>query len=163
MICIWPPRLQVNTSQCLWLCLFPMALLETLGDSGSTLILLSFLGPSEIVALSTSTSFFVLLSGALTQLRADISSGSAPYPIPCDSLQECGGPSTGSRQRKWSLGGPLPPSFTYLNEAIRAFEVLEDDFLQGCACFGKCEAQDETNVDGSSSCPCVQLNATVQR
>lgn len=141
----------------------PMTLLEALVDSGATLILLTFLGPSEIVALSTSTSFFVLVSDTLTQLRVDISSGSAPYPIPCDSLQECGGPSTGPWQRKWSLGGPLPPSFTYLAEATRAFEVLEDDFLEGCACFGECGAQDEADEDGSSSCPCVQLNATVQR
>ena len=140
-----------------------MALLETLVDSGATQILLPFLGPPEIVALSTSTRFFVLVSDALTRLRVDVSSGSAPYPIPCDSLQERGGPSLGSLQRKWSLGGPIPPSFTYINEVIRAFEVCEDDFLQGCACFGECNTQNDMDVDGSSSCPCIQLNATVQR
>lgn len=138
-----------------------MPLLETLLDSGATSTLLSFLPPSERVSLSASTRFFVLLSDTLTQLRVDVSSGAAPYPLACDSLQESGGPSSGSRQRKWSLGGPLPPSFTYLNEAIRAFDVLEDDVFEGCACFGECERPDD--ADGSSSCPCVQLNATVQR
>lgn len=143
-------------------------LLETLLDSGATSILLSFLAPSEIVALSTSTNFFVLLSDTFIQLRVDISAGAATYPIPCDSLQKCGGPSSGSPQQTWSLGGPLPPSFTYLNEAISAFDILEDDFLQGCACFGECQVQDDDDdddddADGSSSCPCVQLNATVQR
>lgn len=139
-----------------------MPLLETLVDSGATSILLEFIIPCEIVALATtSTNLFLLQSNTLAQLRVDVSRGAATYPIPCDSLQECGGTSRGLPRRKWSLGGPLPPSFTYLNEAISMYDV-GDDSLEGCACFGDC-CEDQDDVDGGSSCPCVQLNAAVER
>eukprot|EP00752_Nemacystus_decipiens_P011063 g9829.t1 len=58
--------------------------------------------------------------------------------------------------------GATPILLPFLSEAKIAFEVLEDDLLQGCACFGKCETQNDVDVDGSSLCPCVHLNANVQ-
>eukprot|EP00903_Cladosiphon_okamuranus_P008131 g7831.t1 len=55
------------------------------------------------------------------------------------------------------------PTTVAISEAMRAFEVAEDDFLEGCACFGECEAPYDVDADDSSgSCPCVQLNAIVK-
>jgi len=125
-----------------------MLLSETLVNSDTTSVIISFLAPWRILPLATtSIDLHELVRGGLRQLRLD-------YPIPCDSLQEAQGlPSC-----KWSLGGPLPSSFIYLKEATHAFEDPGDDPLAGCACFGTCDSSADR-----SECGCVQLNAAVQR
>lgn len=151
---------------------FGMSLLDTLVDSDAIPILLSYLCWSEIVAVaSTSTRIFVTAKRRQSQRRADVSCGASPYPVPCDSphcppcvSQAAPGISSETTQGcKWNLGGPLPPSFTYRNEAIHTCVSPGDDFLEGCACFGQCDDQDVEGVGDRSPCLCVQLNAAVQR
>lgn len=145
-----------------------MPLVEALVDSArnATSTLLSFLGWEDVVGLAiSSTPLFVQVKAIIQGQSDDISCGSSPYPIPCDSahrslhgMQQAapGGSSKSSQCLKWSLGGPVPPSFVYLNEAIHAFEDSGADELEGCACFGVCGVDD-------TLCPCVQLNVAVQR
>ncbi|CAN0380289.1 unnamed protein product, partial [Ectocarpus sp. 13 AM-2016] len=131
----------------------------------ATSTLVSFLGWEDAVAFAiTSTALFLQVKTIIQKQCDDISCGSSPYPIPCDSahrplhgVQQAspGGSSRSSQSLKWSLGGPVPPSFMYLNEAIHAFDDSGADELEGCACFGGCEVDD-------TLCSCVQLNASVQ-
>lgn len=142
--------------------------LKALEDCDAHPILFSFLRWRDILSLaSTSTRFFLTVRNACEKLRSDVSCGASAHPMPCDSVHHpllfdqqvaqssLGRPSRASCHLKWSLGGPVPPSFTYLNEATQAVEDAED-LLEGCACLGGCD-------DANSSCPCVQLNEVVQR
>lgn len=133
----------------------------------ATSTLLSFLGWEDAVAFATtSTPLFVQVKAIIQKHSDDISCGSSPCPIPCDPARRSlhvvqqatpGSLSESSQTFKWSLGGPVPPSFVYLNEAIHAFDGDSGaDELEGCACFGGCGVDD-------TLCPCVQLNVAVQR
>ncbi|CAM9681113.1 unnamed protein product [Ectocarpus sp. 12 AP-2014] len=144
-----------------------MPLGELLEDSScnATSTLLSFLGWEDAVAFAiTSTQLFLQVKAIIQKRCDDISCGSSQYPIPCDSAHRplhgvqqatSGGSSKSSKIIKWSLGGPVPPSFMYLNEAIHAFDDSGADELEGCACFGGCGVDD-------TLCPCVRLNVAVQ-
>ncbi|CAM9159476.1 unnamed protein product [Scytosiphon promiscuus] len=144
-----------------------MELSEALeGCCGATWNLLPFLRWRDIVSVaSASTRLFLPVRNVCQRLRSDVSCGDSPYPIPCDpvhdpllSVQQVPSPpgcSSGvPRRSNWSLGGPVPPSFSYLNDANHDLEDAED-LLEGCACFGGCD-------DANLACPCVQLNKAVE-
>lgn len=136
-----------------------------------------------IVLASVSTGLFTSLKVWLERLSTDVSCGVSPCPIPCDSAgrhHQCADGSTAliegavantrrqskassSSTRNWYLGGPVPPSFVYLNVPIFPQGVPDtaDDLLEGCLCRDSCT--NESGRDPAGACPCVQLNMAAQR
>lgn len=130
--------------------------------------LLSFLRWTECVSLASTSShgIFLHVKRWVEQKSRDVSLGVSPSPIPCQSLTPrlcSGGSRLGSKCVSLSLGGPVPSSFKYLNEAVYSKGCSPNrstwDRFAGCSCKVTCEACKEKD----SFCPCVHLNASVQR
>lgn len=141
-----------------------MTLLKVLEDPSANPILLSYLQWRDCVSIaSVSTQLFPPLKKWVEAVSTDVSLGVSLCPIPCDSVRGRRGKTTAGRfgsPQDWCIGGPVPPTFTYINEAIYPSGEPDSasDLLEGCSCDGPCNDE-----DGGSSCLCVQLNAAVQR
>ena len=155
----------------LWSCVFPsqsaitlMPLVEAVQAPSGTLILLPFLRWQDCLSLgAASTLFFNSVKAWVEERSTDISSGASPCAVPCESACHQREGRSESSRGKWCMGGPLPPSFKYLNESVHLMGTSNNgssDLLQGCSCqTGNCKE----GVEDGSPCPCVQLNASVQR
>lgn len=130
--------------------------------------LISFLRWTDCVSLASTSlhGVFLHVKRWVEQLSRDVSLGVSPSPIPCQSLtpRSCsGGSRLESKCAGLSLGGPMLPSFKYLNEAVYPRGCSPDqnawDRLAGCSCKVACGVDKEKDL----FCPCVHLNASVQR
>ena len=146
-----------------------VVLAEVLGESEIAAGLLSFLRWSDCVSLASASSrtVFPHVKRWVEHLSRDMSRGLSPEPIPCQSLlpRSC---SAGLHLESiripadLSIGGPVPPSFRYLNEAICPSGRAPDrgDLLAGCSCKVVCGGDKD---EERPTCPCARLNASVQR
>lgn len=92
----------------------------------------------------------------VTTLSADLSLGTSELPISCES--ERSDSSGTDEQSRWFIGGPIPPTFNYIDELVFPCEVPHEasDLLGGCSCDGICGV-------GNGKCSCVLLNAAANR
>lgn len=142
-----------------------MPLMQTIQVPGVSLILLPCLKWQDCLSLgAVSTLSFNSVKVWVQERSTDVSCGTSPCPIPCESAchRRVLTARLSESPRGWCMGGPLPPRFKYLNESVHLEGAPNgaSDFLQGCSCqIGSCKEDDEH----VNSCPCVQLNASVQR
>lgn len=137
----------------------------------------------DLVSLaSVSKTFLNSVKVHVANAMSDVSFGVSPIPIPCDPYLAAHGSgreaASGAAKPTdhslvYHIGGPVPSSFRYLNEAIFPSGIPETswlDPLDGCDCrVGECGklwtgCGGVDNCDSEdSSCSCVRLNAAVQR
>ena len=142
-----------------------MPLMEAVQVPRVSRILLPFLRWRDCLSLgAVSTLSFNSVKVWVEERSTDISSGASPCPIPCESACHRWVLTAGLSESShgWCMGGPLPPSFKYLNESVHLEGAPNGagDLLQGCSCQTGAFKEDD---EDASPCPCVQLNASVQR